>query len=110
MYKVVQYKVVAALERVRVVATAAVTYIVAAAVAVSAFNAEIASAAPDGYEGATGVGTAVLAALAAAVAVIRRVTPVIEADRGLVSSIDWEAEIAELAETVDESEVGDEDM
>jgi hypothetical protein len=99
----------AVLERARVLFTKSiVTYVVAAAVAVAAFNEQISSVAPDGLETPTGVGSTLVAAAAAVWAIVRNVTPVIPADRGLISKIDWEAEIGELAESVDESDTSDE--
>lgn len=72
------------LARVRVVATSAVTWLqVVAAVLVIAAE-EIAKAVPEISDDVTTVVVRVVAVLGAAVAIIRRVTPVLPDERGLL--------------------------
>jgi hypothetical protein len=73
------------IDRVKVVLTALVTYLTAAAVIVSAAAPEIVKVLPDDWRGGFSEGVVrVLAAIVAAVAIIRRVTPVDAAERGLL--------------------------
>lgn len=72
------------LDRAAVLAGTFVTYVLAAAVGVTAAADEIASAAPDGGETAVAWLVRVASWLAAAVAVVRQVTPVDKDQRGLL--------------------------
>lgn len=73
------------LARVKVVVTAAPTYLVGAAAVVTAFSEEIAKILPAGAgEAVARVALVVLSAIAAAIAIIRRVTPVLAIQRGLL--------------------------
>lgn len=77
-------RVVDVLERLRVLAGTAVTYLVAAAVGLSAAADELAATGPDGGETAVAWLLRVVAWVGAAVAVVRRVTPVPSGERGLL--------------------------
>ena len=68
------------LARVRVLLTAAPTYLVAAAAVVQVVVAELG----DDWPAVAAGGTRVLAVLAAATAIVRRVTPVLPVERGLL--------------------------
>jgi hypothetical protein len=72
------------LERAAVLADAVVTYLLAAAVGISAAAEEITAAAPEGWDTATAWALRVVAWIAASVAVVRRVTPVAAEQRGLL--------------------------
>jgi hypothetical protein len=74
------------LARARVVLGAAVTYLIAAGVGLSAASAEIAEVAPPGWETATAWLVRGVAWLGAAVVVVRRVKEVIGPERGLLPS------------------------
>jgi len=71
-------------KRIRVLLTAAPTWLAGAAVIVSAFNDEIGEAFPGSAEAVATVATPVLAAIGAAIAIVRRVTPVLASERGLL--------------------------
>ncbi|HEU5085679.1 MAG TPA: hypothetical protein VFU14_20225 [Acidimicrobiales bacterium] len=75
-----------ALARVRVVAASAVTWLVAAASAVTIVREEIVAAFPEAAEPVAAVAVPLLAGLGAAVAIIRRVTPVVPSERGVLPS------------------------
>jgi hypothetical protein len=71
--------------RARVVLTAAVTWLVAASAVVTIFAEEITEVLPDDWQGPFArTVVVVLAVLTAAVNIIRRVTPVLPAQRGLL--------------------------
>lgn len=74
------------LARTRVLLSAAPTWLAGAGVVVGALSEEIAKALPDGPvdDTVTQIGVVVLGAIAAATAIVRRVTPVFGADRGLL--------------------------
>lgn len=72
------------LARIRVVLTAAPTYLVAASTVVTVLREEIVAAFPGTAEEIGAVAVPVLATLSAAVAIIRRVTPVIPEERGIL--------------------------
>lgn len=73
------------IKRIRVLLTAAPTYLAGAAVVVAAVSDEVAKAVPDGWQdNVVAIGAPVLAALAAVTAIVRRVTPVFGAARGLL--------------------------
>lgn len=73
------------IERIRVVAGAAVTWLTFAATALTIFAEEIAAVFPDGgAEDATVWILRAVAWLGAAVAIIRRVTPVLPDQRGVL--------------------------
>lgn len=68
-----------------VVLTAAPTYLAGAVMVLTIFREEVVSVLPDAWQAdATGVIVSVVGALAAAIAVIRRVTPVLKGERGLL--------------------------
>lgn len=71
-------------KRVRVLLTAAPTYLAGAAVVVSAFNDEIGSAFPGVADEVAAIAAPALAGIAAAIAIVRRVTPVAVQERGLL--------------------------
>jgi hypothetical protein len=71
------------LAKAQVVLGAVVTYVIAASVGLSAASAEISEAAPPGWEDATAWLVRAVAALGAAVVVLRRVTEVTKELRGL---------------------------
>lgn len=77
-----------AVERTVVVSKQAVTYIVGASVAATAFADQVAEAAPVFGESATSAVVTVAAAIAGAVAVIRRVAPVPKEVRGVLFDVD----------------------
>ena len=71
--------------RVKVLFGAAPTYLVGAAVVVSAVTSEIADALPgDAATAVTKVGGWLLSAVAVATAIVRRVAPVLESQKGLL--------------------------
>lgn len=71
--------------RILVVLKAAPTYLVAAGAVVTIVADELAKALPNGWQdNAVQIGGAVAGVIAAATAIIRRVTPVVEAERGLL--------------------------
>ena len=73
------------LTRARVVLGNLATWLLAAAAVVGIFAEEIVAVLPDDWDGPVAQGAAVvLAVIAAAVAIIRRVTPVIGAQHGLL--------------------------
>lgn len=73
------------LARVRVILRAAPTYLVAASAVVSIVVEEIADELPSGWQdNAVGIGGKIVAVLGAAVLIIRRVTPVVAAERGIL--------------------------
>ena len=73
------------LARIRVLLTAAPTWLAGAAVVVGAVSDEVAKAVPDGWQdNVIAIGGPVLAVIGAATAIVRRVTPVFGADRGLL--------------------------
>lgn len=72
--------------RVRVLLGAAPTWLTTAAVVVSAFNDEIGEAFPGAADEVAAVAAPVLAAIGAAIAIVRRVTPVAKDQRGLLPS------------------------
>jgi hypothetical protein len=74
------------LARTRVLLSAAPTWLAGAGVVVGALSEEIAEALPTGdlSDTVTQIGVAVLGAIAAATAIVRRVTPVFGAARGLL--------------------------
>ena len=72
------------LARVRVVLTAAPTYLTSAAVAVALARDEIAKLFPEAAEEVGRWAVPIAAGLLAAARVIRRVTPVLPAERGLL--------------------------
>lgn len=71
-------------KRIQVLLRAAPTYLMGAAIVVSAVSDEIAKAFPDTAAGVARVAAPVLAGIAALVAIVRRVTPVATGDRGLL--------------------------
>lgn len=72
------------IEKAKVVASAAVTYLTAAAVLITVAHEEIAGLLPEGQAEDVGRWVVVLLGwLAAAVTIIRRVTPVDPTERGL---------------------------
>jgi hypothetical protein len=71
-------------ERVKVVLSAAVTWIVAASAVVQIVADEVGAALPGHAEDVSTVAVRVVAVLAAAVGIIRRVSPVLPSERGLV--------------------------
>lgn len=72
------------LERIRVLLTAAPTYLTGAAVVVTAVSEEIGEEFPHLDGTVTAWATPVLAVIATAIAIVRRVTPVLKTQRGLV--------------------------
>ena len=73
------------LARARVILTAAPTYLVAAAAVVTIVADEAAKVLPTGWQdNAAQIAGAVLAVIGAAVAIVRRVTPVLPAERGIL--------------------------
>lgn len=73
------------IERAKVVATTAVTYLTAVAVLITAAHEEIAGLLPEGTaEDVAGYVVIALGWIGAAIAIIRRVTPVDPANRGLL--------------------------
>jgi hypothetical protein len=70
--------------RVRVVVTAAPLYLVGAATVITAVSEEVSQAFPGVAGPLVRYSGPVLAALAAAISIIRRVTPVLAEDRGLL--------------------------
>lgn len=77
-----------AIARIKVVLTAAVTWLVLASTIVTILSEEIATVLPAGA--ATDVGAValkVVAVLGAAVTIIRRVTPVLPDERGLLPTV-----------------------
>lgn len=72
------------LKRIRVVLGAAPTYLVTAATVVAVAAPELANAFPDQAQTITTVALRIGAVLAAAVTIVRRVTPVDAEDRGLL--------------------------
>lgn len=74
------------LERIRVLLTAAPTYLTAAAVVVAAVAEEIGEAFPGVDGTVAGWAAPVLAGIAAIIAIVRRVSPVVAAERGLLPS------------------------
>lgn len=72
------------LARVRVVLTAAPTYLLTASTVVVVLRDEIAGLFPAAAEDVSRWSVTVLAVLAAAVRIIRRVAPVLPAERGLL--------------------------
>lgn len=75
------------IDRAVVLSKTAVTYAVALAVALSAAADEIAVAAPEGGEDVTAWIVRAVAWIGAAVTIVRRVTPVAEAQRGLLPTV-----------------------
>lgn len=71
-------------KRVRVLLRAAPTWLVGAAIVVSSFSEEVGSRFPGSSDEIAAVAGPVLAGIAAAVAIVRRVTPVVAAERGLL--------------------------
>ncbi len=71
------------LTKIRTLLGAAPTYLTAAAVVVAAISEEIGEAFPGIDGDVTKIAGPVLAAIAAAIAIVRRVTPVVPAERGL---------------------------
>lgn len=72
-------------ERAKVVLKAAVTYLTLALAVVSIVVAELAEALPDQTEALVSWGGRIIVWLTVAVTIIRRVTPVIPSDRGLLT-------------------------
>jgi hypothetical protein len=73
------------LKRIRVLLSAAPTYLAGAAVVVAAVSDEVAKAVPEGWQdNVVSVGAPILAGLAAITAIVRRVTPVFAEHRGLI--------------------------
>lgn len=71
--------------RVKVLLKAAPTYLVAAGAVVTIVADEVAKALPTGWQdNALQIGGAVVPVIAAATAIVRRVTPVVEHQRGLL--------------------------
>lgn len=70
--------------RIKVIAGAAVTWLVAASTTVTIFSDEIVKVVPDQAQGIGSVSLKIVAWLGAAIAIIRRVTPVIPEDRGIL--------------------------
>jgi hypothetical protein len=72
-------------EKIEVVLTAAPTYLVGAGVIVSAVSDEVSDVLPNGWQdNAVAIGGTLLGIIAAATAIVRRVTPVFKNQRGLV--------------------------
>lgn len=78
------------LKRAKVLLTAAPTWLAGAGVVVGALSEEIAEALPDGPfdDRVKTIGVAVLAAIAAATAIVRRVSPVFGIHKGLLKEED----------------------
>lgn len=77
------------LARTRVLLTAAPTYLVAAYAVVSIVTEEISKVVPSGWQdNAVQIGGAIVGILGAALAIVRRVTPVLPAERGILHSGD----------------------
>lgn len=77
------------LKRARVILKAAPTYLVAAGAVVSIVADEVAKVLPTGWQdNAAQIGGAVAGVIGAAVLIVRRVTPVLVAERGLLSPPD----------------------
>jgi hypothetical protein len=72
------------LEQIKVVSTAAVTWITATSAALVILSEEISAVAPDGSEDLVAIIVKAVAWLGAAVAIIRRVTPVLPSERGIL--------------------------
>lgn len=73
------------IERAKVIGSSAVTYLTAASAVVVILAEEIAKVLPSGYSDDVGRwAIVVVAVIAAAIAIIRRVTPVIPSDRGIL--------------------------
>lgn len=74
------------LKRARVILTAAPTYLVAAGAVVSVVSQEVAKVLPSGWQdNALQIGGAIGGIIGAAVAIVRRVTPVLDkAERGIL--------------------------
>lgn len=73
------------IDRARVVLTAAPTYLVGASAVVTIVADEVAKVLPAGQATTVGAVTVrVVAILGAAVAIVRRVTPVVDGERGLL--------------------------
>ncbi len=71
--------------RTRTLLTAAPTWLAGAGIVVAAVSEEIVEVLPDSWDaGVTRVGVVVLAAIVAATNIVRRVSPVFGADRGLL--------------------------
>lgn len=77
-------------QRIAVVLSSVVTLVVALALAVNEFVAQVAPALPDGWQdNATRIGVAVVTVLGAAAAAIRRVTEVPASQRGVLPTPEW---------------------
>jgi len=75
--------------RARVILTAAPTYLVAAGAVVSVVSSEVSKVLPSGWQdNALQIGGAIGAIIGAAIAIVRRVTPVLVSERGLLSPPD----------------------
>lgn len=73
------------LARIKVIITAAPTYLTMAAVVVGILADELSKTVPDGWQdNVVQIGGAIVAVLGAAIAIIRRVTPVLESQRGIL--------------------------
>jgi hypothetical protein len=78
--------------RIKVLATAAVTWLLVASTIVTIASEEIAAVLPAGTATTVGaVALKVVAVIGAAVAIIRRVTPVLPDQRGLLPTAGYEA-------------------
>jgi len=78
-------KVAETIARIKVLLTAAVTWLIVASTIVTIMSEEIAAVLPDGAATTVGaVALKIVSIIGAAVAIIRRVTPVLPEERGLL--------------------------
>lgn len=78
-------KVAETIARIKVVLTAAVTWLIVASTIITIMSEEIAAVLPDGAATTVGaVALKIVSIISAAVAIIRRVTPVLPEERGLL--------------------------